>query len=529
MSRHRFHSTICLVMVAILAHAATGQTQSDRRRQFVQGLLKTFIESQLPDEKTPAAASQPRREATRHAPQIREATRLLTQASDEMSLLVGALQADIYRAQGVRQLLSLAMSVNADAAVLARRLARAHDVESLREPLRNLDQNWRTLEYRLSQTDNLSANTLGHIERIRQYETRLAEMFGVQTQVDLAAILEHATQMRMSLRNLLEDIRFEIPDASQANQLLQDGRDTWDYLQLFLQTTRSNPSYEDLKQDWNRVETEWVRYERRLRGVNNRFIQRQSQRLTDSTRQIHSLLYLSAGQIDRENLIHVTRLLQRDVDQLLRRVNLKMLSELPAARRFAIDAAADVATSCQDLLDVLEAGDSLDIVSDLYLFTYDEWQRLSLALQGITSQQARQSIRDIEESLGELRSALGIQLDFDRSQATELAAAILSDARHFQEDMRDFFGRPNRYSRAFQTESLQAAAQFHASARQLYSGLSNGEKLRTLKSECANMSAAWNALNQFVPRLEPAEQARLQRTRRQLTPQVIEMQTLLSI
>lgn len=556
---------ISLVLVVGVTGSAFAQNQSDRRRQFVQGLLKTFIESQLPSDNNPSTRpGQPRPNQPRPgqprpgqparpgqtvqpgAPrpagtpanasrattaEMREASRLLALASDEMQQLVGALQTDMYRAQGVRQLLSLAFNVNSDAAVLSRRLARGSaDEESLRADLRQLDQDWRTLEYRLAQIPNLSRTTLGHLERIRQYETKLATMFQVQTQIDIAAVTEQALAMNSSLRSLLEDIRYEITDVTTANRLLQEGRDTYDRLQQFIRTTRRTTTYEEVKRDYKVLADAWALYERHLRGVSNRFVQRQMQRINGYSLSIGDLLYIEhAEQINMEDLVYATKLLQRDTDMLLRKVNLKMLSELPAARRFAIESAGDFGSACQDLLEVMEAGDDVEVIRDTFLYAHDEWQRLNLSLQGIGSQPARQALRDVERSVGTLQTQLGIQFDFNRSEATELAVSLVTGARHMQEDMRDFFSRPNRYPRDFQTGSLQAAADFQATSRKLHTDLTSAEKLRTLKTSCESMSAAWKQLDAYLPSFNSSERAHLNRIRREVTPLVVQMQTLLTL
>lgn len=545
MRRYCFHCVLVGLLLATPAQYGSAQEPpKQRRRQFVEGLLKAFIDSQLVDDdqprRTAPAAGTPNRnqlDATRPptalgreaSRKFREAGRLLTQASDEMANLVGALQGDIYRAAGVRQLLALAMNVNADAAVLSRRLARATDVEALREPLRKLDQDWRTLEYRLSQTPNLSPNTLGYIARVKQFEEKLVSMFDVAPQVDLQEVSRTATQMNSSIRSLLEDIRFEVVDVATANRLLQEGRDSYERSRALAQLARTDVPYSTLRREYEQLEAEWLRYEARLRTVNNRFVQRQVQRINDSVRSLHGLLYLDVTQVDRDDLAYTMQILRRDTDQLLGGISLKMLSELPAARNLAVAAAMDFDIACQDFTDVLQAGDDLDVVRELYIYVYDEWQRLKVSLQGVSSPSAGQSIRDIERSLTELQAMLRIQFDFDRTESIELAASLASLAQHVQDDIREVFSRPNRYPRDFQTSSLEAAAQFQATARKLHSGLSDGEKLRDMKVRCDEMASAWNNLDRMIPRFRQPDGLHLASIRRKLTPQVVKMQTLLTL
>ena len=199
---------------------------------------------------------------------------MLPQVSDEMIQLVDALQGDIYRVQGERGLLSLAMKVNTGTVVLSRRLVRARDVEVLRELFRILDANWRTMEYRLNQTPNPSPDTLSHIGRIRQLEKKLESMFDVQTQVDLSKILRQSTEMNCLILSLFEDIRFEITDSAIVNRLLNEGCDSYKMSRRSDQLGPTDVPYSTLRQAYEALKLEWLRYERLLRPVNNRLVQR---------------------------------------------------------------------------------------------------------------------------------------------------------------------------------------------------------------------------------------------------------------
>lgn len=555
-------TVVVLALVASVSQLCSAQQQQQRP---VQRMLRTFIDSQLPSDLTPRATnssgtrlgtpqglppSSPNNAPTRVPSRqpigsraavpnantlnasnaLQTAAQLLAQASNEMSELVSAMEADLLRAPGVRSLLTLAFKVNSDAATLSRRLARSTDIERLREPLRQLDQDWRTLEYRLRQISQLSRATKQQVAKIQQYEAQLAAMFEVPTQVDLNAVNEQALRMNNAMGNLLDDIRYEVADVGQANRLLQEARTSYDGLQAFLNTSRSpTVNYESLTRDFKAYENSWNRYERRLRLVNNRFIQRGAQNVTDATRKIHELLYLNMGQVDRADLAHSLRLIQQNTDQLLDQVTLRMLSELPTARRFSIESAGDFATTCQDTVEIIEAGDDIDVVRDMYTYMHDEWERLSMSLQGIRSPNARQALRFLAQSMEQLQSQLGVQFGLDRYQAMELVANLTTNARHLQDDIRNFFGRPNRYPQDFQTGSLQSVAKFHAASRDLQARLSNGDKLQQLKTSSDNLSVAWENLNQYLTRFGANEKARMEQVYREITPQVIQMQTMFSL
>ena len=520
----------CVAIATLLVHqpgSAFGQQRD--RGGFIRDLLKTYVESQIQSQ--PAPSNPPAASRTSSPdPQIRRAGELLGAASSEMAELVDALLGDVNRANGVRQLLSLAFRVNADAAVLSRQLSYTQDIDALRPSLRQLDQDWRTLEYRLSQTHNLSATTLGHVERIKQYADQLNAMFQVPTQVDLNELSQRASQMHQALRTLLQDIRYEIPDRQMADRLFSAGRNTYEQLQRFVQLTRpysnTNVHYETLKQEYERLDNYWTTYQQRLRQANNRHLQRQIQRINDDMRAMNSALYIEVDQISREELEHATSILRGDIDRLLRRINLKMLTQLPAARRYAIEAASDLDQTCTDFSEMLN--DDVDNIRDMFLYMYDEWQRLNMSLQGVGSQEARQAIRDVETSLTDLQALLGVRFELDRTAAINLATTLNGHARHLQGDVRDVFGRPNRYPQDFQNNCLDEAARFEAATRSLYNALDRGEKLQTLAETMRGLAQSWTSLTRMLPQFSASDRGHLTQIEREITPQVVQLQTLLT-
>ena len=542
---------LLLVIIFASPNFCFGQQQPQqqtRRRRFVEGLMNAFVESQVQSDRVavPQSATvqaptgtradpstprpQPNRSATAASPELRQAAELLSQASNEMVELVRAMDGDLVRAPSVRQLMTLAFKVRSDAATLSRRLAHATDAAALSEPLRQLDQDWHTLEYRLGQIPNLSRSTTSHLEQVRRLETQLTSMFEVPTQVDLSGVSDQAARMNNSLRTLLDDIRYEVTDTNSADRLLQEGRGTYDSLQKFIATTRSaRTDYNQLTSDFKTLEKEWFEFEHHLRPLNNRFIQRQTQQISDAGHRIHQLLYLQVEEVSREDLAHSVVLVQQGTEQLLDLVSLRMLTELPAARRFAIDSAADFYTTGKKTLEVIKAGDNLEVAKEMYIHMHDEWERLSMALDGVQSQRTRQAVSDVNVSLDQLQHQLGVQFAFDRRQAIGMAANLFENARHLQGDVREVFRQPNRYSPEFRSGSLQAAADFQGAARDLGTRLSNGDKLQQLKASAEKLTSTWEALNQAIPQFNPSERSNLQRAWRAMTPQVVQMQTLFAL
>ncbi len=282
-------TSLSLVGALLLAFGPVvlGQdTVGQQRKQFVSGLLKTLIDTQLsPSEDIPSNQSRPKAQLDRTtSPKIREASYLLAAAAEEMSQLVGALQADLYRVPAVRSLLGQALNLNANATVLSRQLSRDWSTDDLVEELKKLDQDWRLLEHRLGQLEGLSTKSLGHIEKVRQYEQRLAELFDVPPQVDFAELARHASSLVGELRHLMEDIQMAVSDPNQANRLLLKGQDVDDRARRFAQSAAATASYQTLRTEYDSFQQAWSAYAPDLRPVTDRYVQRQVQRIQATDR-----------------------------------------------------------------------------------------------------------------------------------------------------------------------------------------------------------------------------------------------------
>ena len=513
----------CLFFLATLGFSMSAAAQSQpRSRQdprFIPDLMQQYVDSQVPTQSSTAAPA--RRSSS--SPQLRRASELLTAASREMSQLADSLNNDIYRAPGVRQVLSLAFQLNADAIVLSRQLTAATEIESLRPALRSLDQDWRSFRYRLGQIRDLSEHSQSHVQRIQQYADQLTSMFQLEPQVDLNALSQNASQMFAALRRLIEDVRYD-------NRLFSAGRATYEQLQRILALAQPDAGshstgYAMLKREFELLQRDWAEYEEKLRTADGRDLQRQIQWINDDMRAMRDALYIDRPRTDRDDLKHTTDVLRGDLDRLLSLVTLKMLTTLPSARRNTIEVASDLDQTCNDFRELLD--DELDNIRDMYLYMHDEWRRLYVSLRGIDHQQARQAVQDVEGTLAELQALLGVHFDLDRGAARDLLLQLNGQARRVQNDIREVFSRPNRYAREFQSGCLDRAADFESRTRSLYHSLDRNDKWQTLAEHTRQLASDWNELAALLPQLRSEDRVNATRAIREITPQVVQLQTLL--
>ena len=532
---------VWLLSATVVAPLAA-QVPREQRQQFVQKLLNTLIDSQIPaqpqnrspgDGRPPAQPSAARRPAATllrtSSPQVREAGRLLTSAANETTQLVAALQADLGRAPELRRLMNSALQVNAHAAVLSQRLASGAELDSLRDDLRQLDQDWRMLEHYLGEIPDLSRTARESIGRVQDYERQLCDLFDVPPQVNRAELAQHASTLVVSVRNLAEDIQFEITDKPTANRLLLELRSVYEQAQQFQKTTGLASSYERLRSEYQGLHEEWRAFAAQLWNTPYRYVQRQLQRVHTTDRAIYELLWLPAQAVDMAELRHLTDLIQRDTETLLNRVSLRMLTELPAARALQVASATEFRIACDDFHNCVESRERVETLRDLCESMNQYWQPLLAALQGIDSRNVRESLQDVDRSLRELRQVLGIREDFDREATVATVAALIGLADELRVDVQNVFGRPNRYPRDFQAEAVQATNDFQNSAQSLHSRLTNNERLPELRAQVERLAAQWESVARLLPRFTIIEQQEVGEIRRRITPLVVELQTTLSL
>ena len=145
------------------------------RRQFVEGLLQSLIDSQLDREAPPPNRSP----LPRPDDKLIAARQHLDSFSTESAELINHWSANAAQAPGTRQMLGDLIKLNATVSNVQSRAANARRVEDLAPDFVALDRDWRLMAYRMKQIEGLSPECVRCIGHLNELDTTLCGVFGI--------------------------------------------------------------------------------------------------------------------------------------------------------------------------------------------------------------------------------------------------------------------------------------------------------------------------------------------------------------
>lgn len=205
-------------------NVARAQSDREQRREFVQGLMRTFLEAQVERHLGPRHSHPPHVKPVPVSPTMNKARAILASFSQESGRLRSALHADASRASTPRRYVGNAFQVNAAATALANQATASSQLEPLVENVRTLDREWRLLSHRLQQVEGLSEACRRSVQQLDRYDNELCALFGVQPQIDHRELLRAADALAIDLKYLVQDIEIELGKSSKYRELVVAGR-----------------------------------------------------------------------------------------------------------------------------------------------------------------------------------------------------------------------------------------------------------------------------------------------------------------
>lgn len=518
---------LCLAGALGALDAATVSAQANpRSREYVEGMVRSLMESEMPSGELQNLES---RRSTNASAQLRELRANLTGFAQEISQLVTVLHQDVNRTSGLRSLMGEALQVNAQATLLSRQSGSQDDIGWIANEFSTLDQDWRLLVFRLEKLQNLSPQATQFIRRANEFHTRLGQLLQVTPQLDESEVMQQAANIQSDLARLMDEVDTEVDDAAARYNLLMEGRRVYEQSRRFAQLAGQQPSAEQLRAEYKRFRALWTPFAGKLRPLQLRFVDRQLQYIQASDRQLQELLLLPS-EVDRSELVYLTELLQRDLDQLMDGVTLRSLTKLTKGRDKIVAASSDFYSACADFGDCVKNGENNETMAELYYYLENSWLQVADVLRNAQSNEARQVYRQLDRSITEIRDILAVHPALDRQRALQLAADLTNQASYYEQDVRSLLAaRPANYPAAFRSQCLRAVQDFRAATNKLQQDLEANESMKLLQEQSARVGQAWTALLQTSERFPAAERNQLNETRKQLTPTLVALQAMLSL
>lgn len=524
-SRRPLLPVIAGLIVFTASSAVFGQTD---RREAIDSLIQSLIES----ERQRLESDRPERRDFLSTPDdagrlatkdLRDVYRMLQDFATEASSLTNDLYDARRRIPEIEPRLADILTVRARASLLADQAKNARDYRVIAADFQALDQLWRTASYRLNQISNLPNNIAQRIGRLDQYDESILKALGLGSQVDSVELIRQTAALASAVRAVVSSIQYELQLNDQRSELTLAARRAEQQANRVSTVAANRESREYIVAEYKQFQSLWGTLVTRLRATQNRYLERDIRRVTEIDQTIHKLLWLPQT-IDHTELLHLTEVLQRDIDEFFSRTPLRLLISLPNSDR-VLPIADEFYGVTQNFSDAITKGASREDLAYSFQFIDQSWNAFYNQFRPLRSQAALQVLAEIERSIFALRDAMQLHEGFDRSRALELAAALENDADHLNADVQRWLGNV-RPAPSYRNEVLRQAADFATACRRLHTDLDRNVNIDQLRVQCTSLYNVWGPLQVSIARCNTADRDHLMRLSQNITPTLVELQTM---
>ena len=522
-----------LTFVGFIAQAVPTSAQPNvaGRRQFVEGMLKMLIESQINRQPKPQPAPQPPRPQPR--PHNHKISADLTRArtslqgfATEAHHLASHLHAQSRSNPNLRYHLSDALRLNASARVLVSRAASARTFDPLVDDFRTLDKDWRLLSHKLSKQPGLTAECRTCMKELDQFDAQLCDILHIGPQVDFRELTSATESLRAALDRLGEDIGIELARTSAGRSLMYECRQVEQKALAVCNAVSARRPYDHIVVEFERLHEAWERHAVRVRSVNNRFLERDVRQIDQIVRDTHEILWLPLP-LDYSLLSHITKTMTADVNGLFDCVSLNALMELRGADNI-LDAACEFHGLCEHLADGVQHKESLPELQQDFQYLNDSWPKLAACFQGTKDARIIKALKDIEGSFETLQGTLQLRPVVDTREVVSYAAGLEDLSGRLAQTVQHYLNANSRYDTAFKKDCIGRVYAFRDSARHLHEVADSEGNHNHLREDCDDIAAQWNAIQKSsFGRMHSADRARLQPLTSSIAAQIVQLQTII--
>lgn len=467
-------------------------------------------------------------DASRVTPEMLKLRPLVKAAASEGSRLVRFLDDDARLNPGLRLLSSDALKLNARVQVLAQKIQQVSDQRLVDEDFRALDAGWRELGYKLGRTRDLSRDTLASLSSIEDLAGQIAGILKITPQVDSRQLQQRVTTLAADFRTLYEDIGYEMGRTQNANALLMGVSRVRSSLDRFSDLIlRNDLDQQQLAAEYQRFQQQWYPLAQQLQATGNRIFDRSLRRITLTDNEIHSLLLLPP-QGDKQQLLYLTGVLRKDIDEFFQRTPLSLLIHLPNSER-ALATADQFYGVCEHFIDTVSnpvGGQSRDQdLVDAFRYIEEAEQSFSQTFRGVKSTAALAVLQQIEQTIDTLRQVLQIQShEFDRSQAIELAA----DVANMTDDLDRVVRRWLQTERPpFASDCLREVENLARGSADLQRKLYSNASIVEISRDSEDLYDNWRTVYNYLVKCTTEDRRELGRISTRLTPALFQLRTML--
>lgn len=501
--------------------AATVTAQDDRRdqrRELVEGLLRTLVESQLKVRPQPPATGRP----PAPDPRLRDVHATLGKFSEELGQVIQELRQEAQLSPGLRPVLGDVLQVKAACDVILQR-ASFYNEQQLAVEFQRLDRDWRVVSHRLRQTPNLDRHFLEHLDELNGLDARLCELLRVEPQLDRTELVRVAAVLEQDLRHLIDDLAVDLRGRRDAYELLGEGRRLIAQIRTVGTSAASNANNATIVAQYREFYSRWRNFAAAIRSLRDSHVERTVRSIARSNHELHDLLWLSR-EVDRRELQALTQTLAESVQQMSRAVT---LSEVLALRDpvAAVADTQELLTSCLALARSVGGSEPLDdLVWDFRIMEV-EWQEVRTHFQVSKNSEVHRQLAIAGQAIAILRESLGQEMFLDQQTIIALAADLDDLTDEILHDVTRYIGS-SRHAPPFRGQAMQSAQMLQQSTRRLHALVAEQAGDDALRSQSGLVAQQFEQFGELVNQFEPPLREQLQLKFSRARPALAKLQLL---
>ena len=565
-----------LILCVLFANAFAASAVHAQNGQLIEGLFKTWANTQLEKERMKRAeAEQRRRDAdarraqqptqppaspyelnlpsgfgqpaprpqanSRPTPQPRQINvrsrevadyaRQLGGFANDYGRLVQELRVAAPRNPAIRAALPSVYQVSATCDGIFDRIEGATSLAVIEDAHRLLDSRYRQVAFRLRSIDGLSDSCNSLVRKCDTTCTTMLGQLGFQPQFDRRALQDVMIAASAYIQALVDDLELTELERGRCRQLTHDARL---FQQRLVTAGREvqDMSYEECVARFNDFATRWRAYSERVYALDNPFLSRKLDRVSECGDQVYGLLWMPAPHSMEEvaGIAHRIAFNLNAISQSLSFFALVKLSPQEQARMLSSMRDLSRLANKLETRSASSVGAGQRELRDLFADFDRTWCSIQPQLGEIPAVRTG-LIAETERGCRQLRDIFGISGDYiaavPLAELVGAAAALEGASEVLERTINEFdqFLKPSSYRRAV----VDAGRSFQRHSREVHELLSRTERLNDpdhleeLREETEQLLADWRDLDTNLKQvqlrgLSASRAAKLRRAQQQVVP-----------
>ena len=526
-----------LLLTVAMPETLLAQDRQQRRRDLVEGLLKTLIESQLDKNRPQGNRIRPgvpnarpgnlpsRPQPIQPTQAMRGIRKQLASWERDSAALVTELQRANAGNNRNRLYLAEAIQLTADVRALNSQCQRVADHRMVVDRFRSIDSQWRILNHQIRRQGGVSRECIRCLDRILGYDKKLCSLFEIQPQFDRRQLMRYCVAMASHFEHLSQDIYFDLRGVAEQKQLLSRCQTLTANINSSAALIERG-SYDAIVRAYQQNSNEWGELRYQLAGFPSERIRRDIHSIQELGTQINELLWLPEV-LDRRFLVSTIASIEKDMDRILRNVSMKQLLETNRPG-VILSSAREFRSECARFSQALNANQSQQELGWSHRQFDQSWRRLHEMLHLFKIPSVNRKIDNIDEDMLAFREIFGAGPVINRQTMLQICTDLDELSSRYSDVVHRCVTKAT-YGRQVRQAYCQQVDEFQRSIRIMHQhAQSNVRFEQAAKTDLVDAVSRWGAARQLSNRLFPNDQLEVAQLRRQIEPLMVKLQVVFS-